>query len=98
MTRVIKNSLTVHIPSYDPLDDLVNPVNLETMKRIAVPMTSMMADLIAYADGKLTSRQLHEALAVFEVAVLELQEPCTGCDGMGCPACGDKGWQWRDQE
>lgn len=98
MAEVIdKKSLILRVPQYDPLNGLLDDVNSETARRIMVPLASLVADLILFADSKLTHRELQEALAVFDLAVYELQDICTGCEGEGCPACNQKGWTWRQE-
>ncbi len=75
----------------------------EMLAHLPRPLYGLMDDAFKFARGELSAVDFLFACKAFVMNVRDAQVACAECDGLSrtwkefnCPACGNRGWQWRD--
>jgi hypothetical protein len=82
-------------------------ISLTTMAQISEPLATLVADVVAFAVGRLSRSELEASLQFTILAIYEMQEDCPTCRGTGrflpddprnlwrCPDCNGRRWRWK---
>ena len=82
-------------------------VSAITLARLQEPLADHIADIVAFAEGRIQRSDLEAGLQALILAIYEDQEDCPTCGGLGtflkddqrrtwkCHTCNGKGWRWK---